>query len=380
MTTKVLCVDDEPNILMAFRRQLRQFDLETAVGAEAGLETLAAKGPFAVVVSDLRMPGMDGVEFLSRVKESSPDTVRIMLTGQADLRSASLAVNEGCIFRFLLKPCPSEVLSRALEAGLEQFRLVRAERDVLEQTLRGSVEVLSEVLSLVVPEAFGQALRMRHYVREMCQQMGVSDAWQYEVAAMLSQVGAISVPSEVLEKARLGEKLGPEDRRAYSEQFQAAYDLLAKIPRLEAIAQMVRGQDEAQAVPPGRVDSRVAAGIKMLRLARTYDDIIRAGNSPELAVTRMRVRYPGDGDLLTAMASASGPAASSETHRVRVAQLSPGMVLRADVRTRTGQLLLGKGQEITPSVIARLRGFAASSAGVAEPLSVTLPATGQTAG
>src|SRR5580658_6938835 len=88
---KVLCVDDEPNVLLAFRRQLRQFDLETAVGPEAGLDALATKGPFAVVVSDLRMPVMDGVQFLARVKATSPDSIRIMLTGQADLVSASMA-------------------------------------------------------------------------------------------------------------------------------------------------------------------------------------------------------------------------------------------------------------------------------------------------
>ena len=136
MSAKVLCVDDEPNILLAFRRQLRQFDLETAVGPEAGLAVLEAKGPFAIVVSDLRMPVMDGVQFLTRVRAASPNTIRIMLTGQADLTAASMAVNEGCVFRFLLKPCPPEVLSLALQAGLEQFRLVSAERDLLEQELR----------------------------------------------------------------------------------------------------------------------------------------------------------------------------------------------------------------------------------------------------
>src|SRR5580704_4186971 len=106
VNSRILCVDDEPNVLLAFRRQLRQFDIETAVGPEAGLNALQTAGPFAVVVSDLRMPVMDGVQFLARVKQQSPSSIRIMLTGQADLTSASMAVNEGSIFRFLLKPCP----------------------------------------------------------------------------------------------------------------------------------------------------------------------------------------------------------------------------------------------------------------------------------
>src|ERR1700735_5369190 len=157
MTNRILCVDDEPNILLAFARQLRKYEIVTALGPELGLKTVEEQGPFAVVVSDLRMPRMSGVQFLTKVKELSPDTVRIMLTGHGDLSAAAEAVNQGSIFRFLLKPCPTEVLSGALEAGLEQYRLVNAERQLLEQTLRGSVEVLSEILSLSNQEAFGQA-------------------------------------------------------------------------------------------------------------------------------------------------------------------------------------------------------------------------------
>jgi response regulator RpfG family c-di-GMP phosphodiesterase len=356
---------------------MRQFDLETAVGPVAGLDALESKGPFAVVVSDLRMPVMDGVQFLARVKALSPSTIRIMLTGQADLGSASMAVNEGCIFRFLLKPCPSEVLSRALEAGLEQFRLLNAERDLLEQTLRGSVEVLCEMLSFVVPEAFGRAMRMRRYVREMCKHLQVSNPWQYEVAAMLSQVGSITVPADILEKVQLGEKLCDDDRRTYGEQCEAAYELIGKIPRLDMISQMVRGKCGSLNAPDRMSGEPIALGIKMLRVARSFDELVAAGTSPEAAVARMRTVHAAESDLVAALARMGEFEATLEIRRVRIAQLCSGMVLRADAKSRTGQLLLGKGQEITPSVIARLRGFAASSAGVIEPLSVAFRGEGQ---
>jgi response regulator RpfG family c-di-GMP phosphodiesterase len=371
VTSRILCVDDEPNVLLAFRRQLRQFDIETAVGPEEGLKALQTAGPFAVVVSDLRMPVMDGVQFLTRVKQQSPSSIRIMLTGQADLTSASMAVNEGSIFRFLLKPCPSEILSQALETALEQFRLVNAERDLLEQTLRRSVEVLSEVLSLVNPEAFGRAHRMLRYVREMSAHLRLAEPWQYEVAAMLSQIGSVAVPPDVLEKVQLGERLSEHDRETYGLQYQVAYDLLAKIPRLEAIARMVQGQNtsiDVAAMPP---DEPVTLGTKMLRLARNFDDLVTAGNSPEAALARMRAGRGCDINLLDALATVGQGDASLEICAVRIAQLRPGMILRADVRSRTGQLLLGKGQEITPSVVARLQSFGSSSAGVVEPLSVT---------
>jgi DNA-binding NtrC family response regulator len=100
MAEKILLVDDEPNVLDGYRRTLgREFALETAVGGQEALALLAEKGPYAVVVSDMRMPGMDGIQLLSRIKSASPDTIRVMLTGHADTETAINAINEGSIFR-----------------------------------------------------------------------------------------------------------------------------------------------------------------------------------------------------------------------------------------------------------------------------------------
>ena len=160
MTEKILCVDDEPNVLQACRRQLRKrFHIETADGGEQALQAIAGQDPYAVIVSDMRMPGMDGIQFLARAKELTPNSVRIMLTGNSDQQTAIEAVNEGNIFRFLTKPCPAESLAKAIAAGVEQYRLVTAEKELLEKTLRGSIKVLTEVLSLVNPTAFGRAAR-----------------------------------------------------------------------------------------------------------------------------------------------------------------------------------------------------------------------------
>src|SRR5208283_4999670 len=176
------------------------------------------KGPFAVVVSDLRMPVMDGVEFLTRVRAISPDSVRVMLTGQADMDAAIAAVNEGNIFQFLTKPCPAETLTRALNAALEQYRLITAERELLEQTLRGSIGVLSEILSLVNPLAFGRAQRIRRYVVHMAAKLDLANRWQFELAAMLSQIGSVTVPPEVMDKYCRMEPLTATETQILAEQ------------------------------------------------------------------------------------------------------------------------------------------------------------------
>ena len=149
MTQRVLLVDDEQNVLDGFRRNLRKFDITTAIGPLEGLQEVETNGPFAVVVSDLQMPQMDGIEFLTKVEAMVPKTVRIMLTGQADMSVSIAAVNEGHVFRFLNKPCPPELLAATLNDAIEQYRLVEAERQLLEETLRGAVEVLTDVLGLV---------------------------------------------------------------------------------------------------------------------------------------------------------------------------------------------------------------------------------------
>ena len=129
MSTKILCVDDEENVLTGLQRTLRkQFPIDIAVGGAAGLQRLERDGPYAVVMADMQMPEMNGIEFLKKAQAAAPDTVRLMLTGNADQKTAVDAVNDGHVFRFLTKPCDPPQLTSALEAALKQYRLITAER------------------------------------------------------------------------------------------------------------------------------------------------------------------------------------------------------------------------------------------------------------
>lgn len=131
---RILCVDDEPNVLEGLKLSLRRdFEVVTALGGEAGLQVIRERGPFAVIISDLRMPGMDGTRFLALAREVDPDAVRMLLTGNADLNGAVAAINEAGVFRLLTKPCPpSEIIDRVTQA-LEHRRLVSREREILKK-------------------------------------------------------------------------------------------------------------------------------------------------------------------------------------------------------------------------------------------------------
>ena len=122
MKEKVLLVDDDAMLLAGLKRHLRdKFRIETALNGEEGLKRIEENGPYAVIVSDYSMPGMNGIEFLCRAKETDPDSVRMMLTGSADMTTAIQAVNEGSIFQFHPKPCPAGTLGQAIQSGIEAY-------------------------------------------------------------------------------------------------------------------------------------------------------------------------------------------------------------------------------------------------------------------
>jgi CheY-like chemotaxis protein len=131
MGEKILFVDDEPPVLEGYQRLLhREFTVNTAQGGHQGLAAIRANGPYAVIVSDMRMPEMDGIEFLSHARQAAPDSVRMLLTGHADLDDAIDAVNKGNIFRFLTKPCNKPILVDAIQRGLEQYRTAKSQREL----------------------------------------------------------------------------------------------------------------------------------------------------------------------------------------------------------------------------------------------------------
>jgi DNA-binding response OmpR family regulator len=365
MADAILLVDDEMSILDGLRRQLRnRFQVQTAVGPEEGIAALAA-GQFAVVVSDLRMPVMDGVQFLTRVRERSSDSVRIMLTGQADIEAAVQAVTRGNLFRFLTKPCPPEELGAALEAGLAQHRLLIAERELLEKTLSGSVKVLTELLALTNPRIFGRSQRMRRVARRLATAINHPSPWQVELAAMLSQLGAVTLPPDVLDRAESGADLRDDERRLIAGIPEVTSRLLANIPRLEQCARMIASAGE-DVIPSG--DDPTMRGARILRLMADYTRMIASGRSAVSALTDLRRQ----GHPMAAIEALSALDAEPEgRHQTAVAvrDLRPGMILDEDVRARNGVLLVARGQELTHALLERILNFH-RLVGVGEPIRV----------
>ncbi|MBT8136689.1 MAG: response regulator [Gammaproteobacteria bacterium] len=369
-TPKVLFVDDEKPVLDACRRALRKkISIDTALGPAKALEHIDDCADYAVIVSDMRMPEMTGVELLAEVKRRSPNTVRMMLTGNSDQQTAIDAVNEGDIFRFLNKPCPPDKLWNSVEAAMEQHRLLVAERDLLENTLQGTIQVLADVLALVNPGAFGRTTRIRTHVAAIATKLGLAELWRYETMATLSQIGCVTVPDAVLEKVSLGHQLAEYEQALFDQHPVVAGDLIARIPRLGEVADAIRLQDAGFDNSP---DAPI--GSRILKVVLDFERIESRGVASSEAFDELKLRSNRyDPQVLEALEAVLGTESEMEAREVEVGKLLDDMMLAVDVNSLQGALVLCKGQQTTESVRARLVNFARNGV-IAGKVMVWVPA------
>lgn len=361
---RVLFVDDEPNILEAVRRSIRgPYEIVTALGGEEGLRRVDQGPPFTVVVSDLRMPVVDGMLLLKHVRERAPETIRILLTGHADTDAAIAAVNDGQLFRFLTKPCPGSVMRSALAAAMEQHRLITAERVLLQQTLRGSIRALAEMISLVHPQVSAHTSRVRRLVVELGTRMQAEDLWRIEVATLLAHLGWVTLPPATVAKLHLGAELAAGEDVIVRRVPEIAAQLLANIPRMEEVQSILMYQNagyDGQGSPvPSVIGERIPLGARLLKAATDFDMLESRGLSAAEALVAMQARAATyDPNVLKALQEMQqGLTITGVVRQMAVAEVLPGMVFAQDVVDTHGTLLVARGQEASENLLRHLHEY-----------------------
>jgi response regulator RpfG family c-di-GMP phosphodiesterase len=382
---RILCVDDEPNVLEGLTRTLRShYTIQTASGGRVALEILSKSEPFDVVMSDQRMPEMEGVQLLAQVRALAPNTVRVLLTGQADMESAISAVNEGNIFRFLTKPCSTDVLLKALDACVEQYRLVISEKVLLEQTLRGSIKALVDALSMANPTAFGRATRVRQIVEQLMAQFKIRERWPLEVAAMLSQIGCVTLPPATLEKLYKGEALAPAEQVMVDRMPAVAEKCLSNIPRIDSVREILRQYPRHFAESKKRwgvaLDRELSWGARALKIALDFDLLDGGERHSTHPFEIMRGRDGWyDPEIFEAFAVTRGSSqGKARMIELAVREVVVGMVFGEDLKSSKGLLLIARGQEVTPALLERMRNFS-PELGIREPVRMVPPESADTA-
>src|SRR5580698_3011620 len=350
---KILCVDDEPRVLEGLRRHLRErFEVLTAGGGAEALNYLSTVKDLAVVVSDMRMPEMDGATVLRHTRILRPHAVRILLTGQADMAAAIKAINEGQIFRFLTKPCAAEQFMSVIDEAVRQHELIMAERVLLQRTLVGAIKALTDIMSLVSPAVIGRAQRLKRRVSELAVELQIEDRWQVEVAALLSYLGHVSLPESLASQLARGEELEARDAARVRSATRAAIRVIAHVPRLEPVSAILTALSEADATAD-------PMHVQILRLALETERLEAQGLGTQAILESLEASGDFSPQLLDGLrATQNAHQAVFDRAEIPVAALEIGMVLDEDIKTARDVLIAPRGCEVTLSFIEHIGHFA----------------------
>jgi response regulator RpfG family c-di-GMP phosphodiesterase len=401
----LLCVDDEGSILSALRRLFRSsgYRVLTADSGAAGL-ALMAEEHVDVVISDMRMPDMDGAEFLRRVCHDWPDSVRMLMTGYADLAAVTAAINDGEIYRYVSKPWNEHEIQLAVRHAFERQAL-RRERDRLEALTRQqnaalnnvnhtleekvaartrelaalngrlkanfvtTIKILSGIIEMRGGQLSGHARRVAELARRIARRMGL-DARQVQeifLAALLHEIGKIGLPDELLELPV--NMLAGDDLGRFRQHPLRAEQLLMPLADLREVGAIVRAQLErwdGAGLPDALAGAAIPLGARVLAVAADYDNLqlgamVRRRMPPDEAAQSIYAsagrRY--DPEVVAAFRALNDgePVEAAGDLAMLSGDLVPGMTLSRDLVSRDGALLLTADQVLDARMIEKVLEF-----------------------
>ena len=354
MKNRVLLVDDEINILNSYRRNLRGLvDFDLAESALRALKLMTVR-PYSVLVTDMQMPEINGLKLLKIAREQSPDTVRVMLTGNADQQTAIDAVNIGDIFRFLNKPCSKELLLNVINDANTQYNLIMAEKVLLNRTLKGVINVLNEVLTLVNPDAMEHGFRLHRHMLNLARELQLKKTWSFEPMIQLSQLGCIIFPQQSILNMQSGHCISEEEQQLFAQHPCLAADLISKIPRMENIARSILYQEKCyngEGIPHDTIKGNaIPFASRMLKVVLDYINHAAENVSAEIAFEKLEQQKQFyDPAILAAFKKTLS--IKSQQQKTSIKELKINMALCQDIHTIRGQLIARTGQQVTESLL-----------------------------
>jgi response regulator RpfG family c-di-GMP phosphodiesterase len=372
---RILALDDDPYILEGLQRNLRSvYNVVVTTEPQQALDILGSgEGqPVSVILSDMRMPGMTGVAVLEKAQQLAPEAVRILMTGDANVQVAVAAINRGSVFRYVIKPCPAEILRKVIDAAVEQHRLMRAERELLQDTLKGCIDALMDTLAMAQPALFSRSGRLRKLVADVCAHLEMTDSWQIEMAAQLGEIGAITLPPTAIDALQGVSPAGTAEAAMLASLPGLADSLLAKIPRMEPVRDIIRGQQPTEPPPAAPAPDDRTAGTRVLQAVREFDALTHAGTPADQVPGILAARHSHDESIIDALAQTAGKQQGAKSAReIGLDELRIGQELAADLLSDAGQLLISRGQTVDERLLMRVHNFAKTAALQSQAVSIT---------
>jgi len=375
----ILVVDDnETNVDILVDTLGEIYDVAVAMDGLSALEAVEENPPDLILL-DIMMPGMDGYEVCQRLKanQKTRKIPVIFVTAKVQVADEIKGFASGAV-DYITKPISPPVVKARVETHLKLRNSEQHLKELLEKTLGGAIGMLTDILSISYPSAFGRASRVKRHVEVLAKKVNVSRFWQIRMAAMLSQIGCITVSSETLERIYRGEAVSLEEQDSFDRHPQVGYELLCKIPNLQAVAEIVARQQnlEIDTGFKGTDDTRklVRVGSRILKLALDYEKLIFTGESSSTAMAVLKSNKKEYGHELVEPFSHMIEAEISKTpiRQLRAGELTPGMVIHQDILTKKGKLLIKAGTEVSLTVYETLHNFARTGF-IEEPFQVLVP-------
>jgi response regulator RpfG family c-di-GMP phosphodiesterase len=400
----VLCVDDEPNILSSLKRTLRGgLRVLTAGSGQQALEILQAE-PVDMIISDMRMPGMDGAQLLEQAHQHWPQVIRILLTGYSDMTATVAAINRGRIFRYLNKPWDDAELQATVQQGLERLALERDKQrlealtrqqneqltemnatlerrvqertadlsqahDKLKRSYLTSIKVFSNLLEQRGERLAGHGRRVAEVARKIARAMErpEDEVQHIFVAGLLHDVGLIGVSDGML--AKPVSRYSADESTLYRNHAGMGEQSLMALDDLQPSALLIRSHHErfdGLGFPDRRAGTDIPLGARIIAVADAYDDL-QTGHLAEVTVSAQEARTlmrrgrgtQFDPEVLDVFLHITEPhrAGAIAAQVVQTPALVPGMVLATDLISARGILMLTAGQQLTAALIQSIRNF-----------------------
>lgn len=401
---RILCVDDEPNIVASLRRLFRGSGYQVTT-ATSGAQAIAhlEQEPVDLVFSDMRMPGMSGAQLLEQIRVRWPKTTRVLLTGYADIGSTIAAINSGEVYRYITKPWDDgEVLATAHQ--IFERHALEDEKNRLEELLRAknqalmelnetleekvaartsellqlsqkikknyltSIKVFSNLMEWRGGQLSGHSRRVADLARRTARAMNMAEADQQDafIAGLMHDIGQIALPDTLL--AKPVPKLSDEETAQYRRHAVLGEQALMALDDMQTVSNIIRSHHERHdglGYPDGLVGEMIPMGACILAVADTYDDlqIGHLSSTPLSAADARSMIARGRGtqfhpevvDVFLQMLLKAAPVADAPPRMLRTAQLRPGMILARDLLSSEGAVLLAADHVLTAELIKRLR-------------------------
>ena len=349
---KIMLVTTDATFAKTAKADLEQAIALTCVSSgEKALEILSNDSEYMAVLSGLNLSGMNGLKLLAEVRKNHPRLMRLMVTADKNFKTVANAVNLAHISKLLPRPCPSQALKASIKEAVQKYRKGQSDADSMKDTLLGCVRMLVDILELTHPDAVRRSKRIRHRAQQICTALKAMPAQLMDMVILLSNIGCVALPPELLEDMEAGKNLSKENRQIYYTHPSIAAHLLSNIPRMEKIAEIIRHQNTpASQAPP--------LGARILKVCIDMDQMELTGVSPAKAVKFMESKpQVYEPKVVMIMKRDMEENKKVTCHNVTVAELEPGMVMQQNMVTSKGTVLLPKGETLSEASHLRLQVF-----------------------